>query len=75
MDQNPNGLTYYTTPEVMHFLGVNRSRVTALARRDSWQFVEIPSRRNIKAKRYLVSDVKVTSQRLNAWRSRRKKIG
>ncbi len=70
MGQNPNGLTYYTTPEVMHFLGVNRSRVTALARRDNWRFVEIPSRRNIKAKRYLVNDVMVTSQRLNTWRSK-----
>jgi len=66
-------MEYLTTPQVMHFLGVNRSRVTALARGDNWRFVEIPSRHNIKAKRYLASDVKVTSQRLNAWRSKRKR--
>ena len=66
-------MEYYTTPQVMNFLGVNRSRVTALARRDNWYFVEIPSRRNIKAKRYLARDVELTSQRLNEWRSKHKR--
>ena len=72
MGQDSIGLMY-TTPQVMNLLGVNRSRVTALARRDNWRFVEIPSRRNIKAKRYLARDVETTSQRLNIWRSKRKR--
>lgn len=68
-------MDYLTTPQVMHFLGVNRSRVTALAKRDNWQFIEVSSRRNIKPKKYLVNDVEVTKQRLIAWRVKHKKIG
>lgn len=66
-------LEYLTTPQVMNFLGVNRSRVTALAKRDNWQFMEVPSRRNIKPKKYLVNDVEVTKQRLIAWRMKHKR--
>ena len=72
MGQDSTGLMY-TTPQVMSLLGVNRSRVTALAKRDNWYFVEIPSRRNVKAKKYLASDVETTSQRLSAWRSKHKR--
>jgi len=61
-------MEYLTTPQIMIYLGVNRSRITALAKRDNWRFVEIPSRRNIKAKRYLANDVETTKQRLIAWR-------
>ena len=73
MGQDSAGLMYYTTPQVMIFLGVNRSRVTVLAKRDAWDFIEIPSKRNIKAKRYLADDVIVTGQRLAEWRLNHKR--
>jgi hypothetical protein len=48
---------FLTTPQVMALLGVNRPRVGVIARRLGWRSVDIPSRRNIKAKRYLAADV------------------
>lgn len=66
-------MIYYTTPQVMEVLSVNRPRVSALAKRDNWRFEEIPSKRNIKAKRYLVNDVEVTKVRLIQWRLKYKR--
>lgn len=52
--------THLTTPQIMARLHINRARVSQLARRYGWRYEEIPSNRNIKAKRYLLVDVERT---------------
>lgn len=58
---------YLTTAQIMTLFNVNRARVGQIAKRLNWQFEEIPSRRNIKAKRYLAADVEATVKVLGKW--------
>lgn len=58
---------YLTTSQIMILFNVNRARVGQIAKRLEWQFEEIPSKRNVKAKRYLAADVEATVKVDGKW--------